>query len=120
MQNHVVTATEFKAKCLALLDQVEQTGVPQTITKRGRPVAEVRPPRKRKWRNLENLWAGKGRIAGNMVNLDTADDWNVVSDPDSPCWTPTYCSAGQSSRNACRASSYGCCESAARQLGRSQ
>ncbi len=34
-----VAATEFKAKCLALIDQVHNTGKPITITKRWKPVA---------------------------------------------------------------------------------
>lgn len=36
-------AGEFKAKCLALLDEVEARGSSIVITKRGRPVARVVP-----------------------------------------------------------------------------
>lgn len=36
-----ITATEFKAKCLQLLDQVQQSGEDLVISKRGRPVARV-------------------------------------------------------------------------------
>lgn len=36
-----VSATEFKAKCLSLIDKVESTGEPITITKRGRAVAQL-------------------------------------------------------------------------------
>lgn len=36
-----VSATEFKAKCLALIDRVHQKGERVTITKRGRVVAEL-------------------------------------------------------------------------------
>ena len=39
-----VSATEFKAKCLALLDKVESSGEPVTITKRGRVVAQLVAP----------------------------------------------------------------------------
>ena len=38
-----VPAGLFKAKCLALLDEVASTGRPLIVTKRGRPVAEVVP-----------------------------------------------------------------------------
>lgn len=38
-----VPAGQFKAKCLALLDEVAATGRPLVVTKRGRPVAEVVP-----------------------------------------------------------------------------
>lgn len=38
-----IPAGEFKARCLALLDQVERTGRTLVVTKRGRPVARVVP-----------------------------------------------------------------------------
>lgn len=38
-----VPAGEFKAKCLALLDQVAQTGEEVVVTKRGKPVARLLP-----------------------------------------------------------------------------
>jgi len=38
-----VPAATFKAKCLALLDEVAATGVPLVVTKRGRPVARIEP-----------------------------------------------------------------------------
>jgi prevent-host-death family protein len=40
-----IAAGRFKAECLALLDQVAETGEPLVVTKRGRPVAEVVPVR---------------------------------------------------------------------------
>lgn len=36
-------ASEFKARCLAILDEVRDTGREVTITKRGKPVAKVVP-----------------------------------------------------------------------------
>jgi prevent-host-death family protein len=38
-----IPAGEFKAKCLALLDEVFETGQSVVVTKRGRPVARVSP-----------------------------------------------------------------------------
>lgn len=38
-----VGASEFKAKCLALIDRVRERGEPITITKRGRVVARLVP-----------------------------------------------------------------------------
>ena len=38
-----VPAAEFKAKCLALLDDVAVRGTTLVVTKRGRPVARVVP-----------------------------------------------------------------------------
>lgn len=41
-QRHV-SATEFKARCLALLDEVAETKQTLVVTKRGRAVARVVP-----------------------------------------------------------------------------
>ena len=38
-----VAATEFKARCLELMDRVEASGLTITITKHGRPVARLVP-----------------------------------------------------------------------------
>ena len=39
----IIGAAHFKAHCLQILDEVDRTRESVTITKRGRPVAEVRP-----------------------------------------------------------------------------
>lgn len=39
----MIGAAEFKAHCLRILDEVQNSGESVTITKRGRPVAEVKP-----------------------------------------------------------------------------
>ena len=38
-----INASEFKARCLAILDRVQATGERVLILKRGRPVAELLP-----------------------------------------------------------------------------
>jgi prevent-host-death family protein len=38
-----IPASEFKAKCLALLDEVAETREPLVVTKRGKAVARVEP-----------------------------------------------------------------------------
>ena len=38
-----INASDFKARCLAILDRVQATGEPVVILKRGRPVAELLP-----------------------------------------------------------------------------
>ena len=38
-----IPASEFKAKCLALLDEVAETREALVVTKRGKPVAKVIP-----------------------------------------------------------------------------
>ena len=41
----VISAAEFKAKCLALMDQVDRDGSSITVTKRGKPMAMLAPVR---------------------------------------------------------------------------
>lgn len=43
MTQRTISASQFKAKCLALLDEVAENGQPLVVTKRGRPVARVVP-----------------------------------------------------------------------------
>ena len=38
-----IAAGEFKSKCLRLMDEVAETGVPIIVTKRGRPVSRLVP-----------------------------------------------------------------------------
>ncbi len=38
-----IGATEFKARCLQIMDQVKETGTEVTITKHGHPVAKLVP-----------------------------------------------------------------------------
>jgi len=39
----MITASRFKAQCLALLDEVNASGDPLVVTKHGRPIARVVP-----------------------------------------------------------------------------
>ena len=56
-----MSATEFKAKCLAVLDSVQQTGETVQVTKWGKVVAEVIPPAKPK-RQFEKHGFAKGEL----------------------------------------------------------
>jgi len=67
-----VAATEFKARCLELMDRVAERRETYVITKRGRPVAKLvpaDPPRKRD-------------LFGCM-----ADQMEIVGDIEKPLWT---------------------------------
>lgn len=78
MKNRVMSATEFKAKCLSVLDEVEKNGHTVTVTKRGRPVVIVERAPKNGWKSLEGVLAGKFEIVGDIVNGDP-EIWDVVS-----------------------------------------
>jgi prevent-host-death family protein len=64
-----IGAGEFKAKCLGLLDEVERTGRPLLVTKRGRPVARlvpIRAPRKSRGTPLEGSVVYEGDIVSPL------------------------------------------------------
>jgi prevent-host-death family protein len=71
-----IAISEFKAKCLALLERVRQTKKPLRITRFGKPVAEVVPPSPN---TEQNKWMGSMKdsmqILGDIVApvVDEAD-----------------------------------------------
>ena len=63
-----IKASEFKARCLAILDEVAETGEPVAISKRGRIVAEVvRPRRDVRMRYPQQSLRGTGKTLGDIV-----------------------------------------------------
>jgi len=70
METRVVSATEFKARCLALLDDLDRHGGSITITKRGRPVAVVGPTKRTPFKSSKGSWVGRGKIVGDIVTPD--------------------------------------------------
>ena len=83
MASHVVTVTEFKAKCLSLLEEVSTTGGTITVTKRGQPLATVgpvvKPPRRR---SLRGILRGKVHIPDEVLMADNSEMWECVTEPD--------------------------------------
>lgn len=70
-----LTATEFKAKCLKIFDELEPQGI--VVTKRGRPVAKVIPIRGAKNASLVGCMKGKVKIKGDIFT--TGIKWNAQS-----------------------------------------
>lgn len=62
-----ISAGEFKAKCLKLMDEVASTRVPVVITKRGRPVAMMVPVVSKKASPLFGYMAGTVSVRGDIV-----------------------------------------------------
>lgn len=71
-----MSASEFKAKCLACLREIERFGEPITITRRGRPVAVLGPAQKSFNKSPRNRWARRGRIVGDLVSPPAK--WEIV------------------------------------------
>ena len=78
MKTRLVSATEFKAKCLALLAEIEDGGESITITKRGRPMAVVGPASRRAWKSPEGCWAGRVKLPKSLDSIETSELWDVV------------------------------------------
>ena len=62
-----VAASDFKANCLRLMDEVAQQRRPIIITKRGKPVARLVPIEK-KAIDLFGRMAGSIKICGDIIN----------------------------------------------------
>jgi prevent-host-death family protein len=78
MTERVLSASEFKAKCLARLREVEQSGDSITITRRGLPVAVLGPAKHSGRKSPGNSWFRRGRIVGEIVNADQSAAWEVA------------------------------------------
>jgi prevent-host-death family protein len=73
----LITATEFKAKCLELMDRVNRTGERIQITKRGKVVAELCPVRNvaAERRNGYGCLKGIMSIVGDIEGDSSREDW---------------------------------------------
>jgi len=73
-----IKASEFKAKCLAILDEVSRTGEPILVLKRGRPVAQLLPPPTSEARYPQLTLKGTFEIVGDIVEPAVpAEDWEA-------------------------------------------
>jgi len=76
-----VAAAEFKAKCLAILDEVHKTKCPVLITRRGKPIAEVNPPSVPPVTDWMGSMKGTMEIVGDIISPATdPDEWEVLRD----------------------------------------
>jgi len=62
-----LSASEFKAKCLKIMDEVAASGEPVTITKIGKPVAQLGPC-KTKPKTLFGIDKGMIKIKGDIIS----------------------------------------------------
>ncbi|HEY3129596.1 MAG TPA: type II toxin-antitoxin system prevent-host-death family antitoxin [Acidobacteriota bacterium] len=71
----VISASEFKAKCLRILEDLEPAGV--VITKRGHPIAKVTPILSVDNQKLIGSMKEKIKVKGDL--LSTGVKWNAQS-----------------------------------------
>ena len=73
-----VTATEFKAKCLRLLDDIGKKHETIVITEHGQPVAQLVPPpslTKKPWLALKGAAKIKANIVRPTVSNKEIENW---------------------------------------------
>ncbi len=77
-----VSISEFKAKCLGLLEQVRKTRKPLRVTKFGKPIADIVPPSIVQDRAS---WIGSMKdsfeILGDIVSpANDPEEWEALRD----------------------------------------
>jgi antitoxin (DNA-binding transcriptional repressor) of toxin-antitoxin stability system len=73
-----IPVSKFKATCLATLAEVERTRTPVRVTRFGKPVAEIVPPKKKggKKKSWLGCLEGQTEILGDLIDTrDLYGDW---------------------------------------------
>ena len=78
---NLVAISDFKARCLKILDQVKKTGTPILVTKRGEPIAMVvAPPPPKSEVSWLGSFAGTAEIKGDIVSpLSDGSEWEALN-----------------------------------------
>jgi prevent-host-death family protein len=75
MKTKTIPAGTFKARCLAIMDEVAAKREAVVITKRGKPVAKLVPVEKQK-DDIFGFFKGKGKVTGDVVSPAlTPEEW---------------------------------------------
>jgi prevent-host-death family protein len=73
-----IAAGEFKAKCLGVMTEINATGQPVLVTKRGKPFARILPPEepvaKESQESIFGFMRGVGKITGDVVSSEFSDE----------------------------------------------
>jgi prevent-host-death family protein len=71
-----ILISEFKAKCIAIINEVNQTNTPIIITKRGEPIARLEPFKSSRPERVLGTQQ-KMQIAGDIVHAEFSKDWEM-------------------------------------------
>jgi len=76
-----ISVSEFKAKCLGLIEEVHKTRQPLRITRHGRPMAELIPAGPDRMRKFLGDMEGTVEILGDIVSpVIDLDDFEAYRD----------------------------------------
>ena len=78
-ETNQITAAEFKAKCLRLMDEVAKRRTPLVITKRGKPIAKLVPVEDQPIDPF-GCMAGTVKILGDIISPIDEDEWTGDAD----------------------------------------
>jgi prevent-host-death family protein len=71
-------ASTFKARCLKVMDDVQATGEPVIVTKRGKPVVKVVPVKQEK-DDIFGFMKGEFKIVGDIESpVVPLKDWKIT------------------------------------------
>ena len=74
----LMRASAFKARCLAVMDDVQATGEPVIVTKRGKPVVKVVPIRPEN-DDIFGFMAGEFEIVGDIESpVVPPSHWKIM------------------------------------------
>jgi len=72
-----ILISEFKAKCIAIINEICRTRDTVIITRRGQPIAKLEPmnkmPSRRQFGKLKKMM----QLTGDIVHTDLADHWDI-------------------------------------------
>ena len=75
-----INASEFKAKCLALFDEIAEKGTSYLVLKRGKPVARV-VPAVCEDEHAQDALQGSVEILGDIVSpIVPESDWEALQE----------------------------------------
>lgn len=87
LEEKTISATEFKAKCLELMDDIAANRIASiVVTKRGKPVAKMVAPPVAKLRPIHEIVGKPIQLDPNYNPfaqvIDMPEDWKVFPDED--------------------------------------
>ena len=71
--------SEFKAKCIAALKEVQRSREPMIVTLRGKPLVTIQPAGERPHGKHLGGLKGKMAIHGDLVRTDSTADWEMLT-----------------------------------------
>lgn len=77
-KTRTIAAGEFKARCLKLMDEVNESGEELVVTKRGKPVVKLVPARP-KGKSFFGAMKGTATVHGDIIG-PFFEDWEMKED----------------------------------------